>query len=146
MAEAICRAEMAQRFPHTYDPANVVISSAGLSAFPGGPASPEAVQVLKKKGLDLLHHQSRSVTERTLRQADLVLTMSNSHRTAILERMPMLAEKVHLLSGTAADVADPFGGSESVYADCADQIEKYIQSWLGRIDESWFPIWRQGVS
>ena len=98
--------------------------------------------VMKQRGLNLQKHQSNSLTERALRQADLVLTMTNSHRSAILERMPTLRHKVHLLSGSQNDVSDPFGGSESVYAACADQIETYLERWLTQIDESWFPQWQ----
>jgi protein-tyrosine-phosphatase/tRNA A37 threonylcarbamoyladenosine synthetase subunit TsaC/SUA5/YrdC len=147
MAEAILRDLIRNRFPESFNsslpPAGIF--SAGLSAFPGGPASPEAITVMKKRGLNLQQHQSHSLTERALRQADLILTMTNSHRSAILEKMPELRHKVHLLSGNQSDVSDPFGGAEAVYAACADQIETYLERWLTQFDESWFPRWQTEV-
>ncbi len=144
MAEAILRSKLKERFPKLMSselqPAFVV--SAGLSAFPGGPASPEAISVMKKRGLSLLDHQSRAVTERGLRHADLVLTMTASHRSAIVDKMPEIAGKVHLLSGSPQDVSDPFGGSESVYAACADQLEGYLERWVDQMEDSWFPSWQ----
>lgn len=143
MAEVMFCDKLKRRFPSLfggeYPPAAVL--SAGLSAFPGGPAAPEAVSIMKKRGLDLQAHQSRSLTERLLRHADLVLTMTKSHRAAIVDRMPVLDSRVHLLSGTLDDVSDPFGGPESSYAACAEQIDQFLDVWLEQIDESWFPSW-----
>ncbi len=144
MAETILRHLLSQRFPENFNGefSPATIASAGLSAFPGGPASTEAVEVMRRRGLNLQNHQSHSITERSLRHADLILTMTNSHRSAILERMPELAAKVHLLSGSNSDVSDPFGGDESLYDACADQIEGYLKAWLEVFEESWFPRWQ----
>lgn len=148
MAETILRDLMTKRFAKLfsgpYPPAT--IASAGLSAFPGGPAAPEAMAVMKQRGLSLQNHQSHSITERSLRHADLILAMTNSHRSAILERMPTLSSKVHLLSGGTSDVSDPFGGAETVYEACADEMEQYLRGWLAMIEESWFPNWQVEVS
>lgn len=144
MAEVILRDRLAKAYPQQFrrSPPPASIISAGLSAFPGGPASPEAINVLKARHLDLQTHQSRSLSERLLRHADLVLTMTQSHRSAILDRMPDLAPKVHLLSGGTYDVSDPFGGPEEGYAACADQIEAYLEHWVEKIQDTWFPSWR----
>ncbi len=145
MAEAILRKLLSERFAGQFaegQPAPAVAISAGLSAFPGGPASPEAVAVMKQRGLSLVHHQSRAVSDRLIAQADLVLTMTRSHRNAIVQRWPELASKTHLLSNNHGDVSDPFGGTESVYAACAVQIEQYLRGWVDEIKEEWFPIWQ----
>lgn len=148
MAETLMRHLLCQRYPRLFEvnPPPALVASAGLSAFPGGPASPEAVTIMKKRGLSLQHHQSHSITERSLRHADLILTMTKSHCSAILERMPELSAKVHLLSGSNLDVSDPFGGVEADYEACADQIEGFLQSWLEVIEESWFPRWQIEVT
>ncbi len=145
MAEALLRSMLMKRFAHLFAdglPAPAVAVSAGLSAFPGGSASAEAISTMKKRGLSLVHHQSRAMSDRLLVQADLVLTMTNSHRQAIVQKWPELANKTHLLSNNHGDVSDPFGGPETVYAACADQIEHYLQSWVDQIEESWFPVWK----
>ncbi len=143
MAEVMLVDLLSGRFPEQMNgqrPA-AYIASAGLSAFPGGPASSEAMSVMRKQGLNLQAHQSRSLTERSLRHADWVLTMTRSHRAAIVDRMPHLENKVRMLSGGNEDVSDPFGGSESVYAACADQIKGYLERWVDQVEESWFPNW-----
>ncbi len=148
MAEVLFKDLLAKQFPHLFTPSfsPILVASAGLSAFPGGPASSEAISVMKKRGLNLQNHQSHSITERTLKHADLILTMTNSHRSAILERLPELGSKVFLVSGSNNDVSDPFGGAESVYAACAEQIESYLKGWLADMEESWFPRWQIEVS
>ena len=67
--------------------------------------------------------------------------MTRSHRQAILEQLPRIESKVHLVSGTAADVTDPFGGSQAVYVACADQIDAFLEQWNRRLDDSLFPVW-----
>lgn len=144
MAEILLADLLVKRFPEMamVQPRPFFVGSAGLSAFPGGPAASEAKKVMAKRGLSLAAHQSHSVTEHALRQADLVLTMTDSHRRAILERLPEMADKIHLVSGKNIDVIDPFGGTEANYAACADQIEGFLTSWVERMDESWFPRWQ----
>lgn len=144
MAEVMMRDILQHRFPKLFGegkPAPAVAVSAGLSAFPGGAASSEAIAVMKKRGLNLVNHQSRAVSERLLHQADLILTMTNGHRQAILNRWPDMASKTELLSGDGGDVGDPFGGTETIYANCADQIEQYLKRWADRISDAWFPVW-----
>ncbi|MFK7737232.1 MAG: Sua5/YciO/YrdC/YwlC family protein [Pirellulaceae bacterium] len=145
MAEVLMKKRLAERFPDAFanQESQIHVSSAGLNAFPGGPASSEAQLVMDKCGLDLGKHQSRTVTEQGLRQADLVLTMTNGHRNAILNQFPDLESKVHLLSGGREDVSDPFGGTESVYAACAEQIDGFVEKWVERIDDSWVPTWKK---
>lgn len=151
MAEVLLRSLLEKRFPQIASEngsqrALSLVASAGLSAFPGGPASKEAQNVVKKRGLSLNSHQSSLVTERSLRYADHVLTMTHSHRAAIVDRIPELENKVQLLSGSSEDVSDPFGGSEPIYAACADQIEGYLERWVAHVEESWFPSWQNLVS
>ncbi len=144
MAEAILKDLLRKKFPALFQaglPEPALVGSAGLSAYPGGQASPEAMGVMHKRGLSLQEHQSRPVTERLLRHADLVLTMTNAHYRAIVDRWPEFAGKTFLLSDNGQDTADPFGGNSSVYSACAEQIEKYLVQWVERIDESWFPNW-----
>lgn len=147
MAETLLRHELSQRFKDLFAPGQpppVVAVSAGLSAYPGGAASPEAVTVMQSRGLNLKDHQSRPLTQRLLKQADLVLTMTSSHRQAILGRWPEASQKTHLLSKNGRDVADPYGGSVPIYASCAEEIESFIKHWVQWIDESWLPRWQTG--
>lgn len=144
MAETLLRAQLEERFKESFGPGQpppVVAVSAGLSAYPGGSATPEAVTVMQSRGLSLKDHQSRPLTQRLLKQADLILTMTGSHRQAIIQRFPDAAAKTYMLSNNGQDVADPYGGPTPAYAACADEIETLLRPWVNWIDESWLPHW-----
>lgn len=110
------------------------VNSAGTGAFPGSPATAHAVTVMKSRGLDLSSHRSQPVSD--LRDYDLVLTMTQSHRDAILARQPAMAGRVFTLgeyAGTGQDIPDPFGGPLSAYQHTASALEPMLQAVVNRI-------------
>jgi len=129
MAEAMFRKLVARQLQ--CDEAELVergyiIRSMGLSAYPGMPASREAVEVMRERGVDLEGHVSAVATLDQLRQADHVWTMTNRHREMILARSPEIADRVHTLAPDGTDVSDPFGTGPAEYRRCAEQIEGYL--------------------
>lgn len=119
----------------------VEVTSAGVNAMHGQPASRHAVTVMKGNGLCLLSHKAAIVSGDMLATAALVLTMTGSHRAVLLSDYPATKGKVFTLAeyvGDDANVADPFGGSVDEYRACAMQIrgllvlvaEKLRQGWV----------------
>jgi protein-tyrosine-phosphatase len=108
------------------------VGSAGVSASNGQPASPEAVEVLKELGVDLRPHRSRALTRELVDAASLVVVMTASHRSAVLERFAEAHGKVVLLKSVAAsssgsgDVADPIGASAETYRGVRDEINAVL--------------------
>ena len=106
------------------------VSSAGVSAFKGQPASPHAITVMGEGGLCLLSHRASYVCGEALDGASLVLTMTAGHRAALLQDYPAVSGKVFTLAeyaGDNRDVADPFGGSVEEYRACAAQIRGLLE-------------------
>ncbi len=99
---------------------------------PGSRASLEAVQAMKNYGLDLSDHQSSPVSEKSLQRADLILTMTSSHRQAILGRWPDLAHKIRTIGRDRHEVSDPFGGCVETYETCAKTTRPIARSLVGR--------------
>jgi protein-tyrosine-phosphatase len=62
----------------------VMIVSAGLAAMLGGRASREAAQIMAESGMDLSSHETQPLTEQLARHADVIYTMTGSHRQAIV--------------------------------------------------------------
>ncbi len=120
--------------------AGVMVISAGVAAHDGAAASEEAVQAMQARGLDLSHHESRSLTDVLLRFADLVLTMTRGHRDAILSRWPEAGEKTHLICLNGADVQDPIGCHVAEYESCARQIDSQLPAWVARLDLASLPV------
>ncbi|SDS96404.1 protein-tyrosine phosphatase [Paenibacillaceae bacterium GAS479] len=90
MAEAILRdAAKAQGLP-------LEVRSAGVATSNGIPVSRNARLVLENSGI---RHDgvSSSVSAELIRWADLILTMTGSHKMALLRYYPEAADKVHTL-------------------------------------------------
>ncbi len=101
----------------------VEVRSAGTSGGGGCGASPHAVTVTARRGIDLSGHASKALTADMVHQADVILTMTRSHRTRVVALVPSAQERVSLLLGEQ-DVQDPIGGSEEEYEQCAKAIEE----------------------
>jgi len=113
------------------------IMSAGASAWTQ-PASKSACIVMEKRGLNLRGHVSKQLTEKQITDADLILTMTNNHKQAVLALMPAVSGKVFTLPEFAgeteySDINDPFDFGESVYERCAEQIAHLLDKSWGKI-------------
>jgi protein-tyrosine-phosphatase len=75
----------------------VEVRSAGVAAMPGSPASKGAVSVLNAKGLDGNAHMATLLDRELVGWADLILTMGQSHKRAILERYIEALDKTFTL-------------------------------------------------
>jgi protein-tyrosine phosphatase len=139
MAEALFRTLVAKRLGCQHDEIErhgIVAASAGLAAWAGGPASRHAVDVMADSGADLGSHESQPLTESLVRQADIILTMTASHRAALLAQFPEAGGRVALLSPDRRDVIDPIGGSLETYRACASQIREHL---IARLDTLGLP-------
>ena len=137
MAEVIMRRLIAEKMGCTdeeLEQRNIIVASAGIAAAPGCGPSPEAVEVVKEKKLDLSSHVSQPLTEKLVRHADLILTMTSGHRNAILRRWPEAAARIHNVRTDGADVNDPIGGSASVYRECANEVENSLRERVEKIN------------
>lgn len=108
----------------------VSAASAGIAAWNDGQASYGACYVMEKRGLDLRLHRSRRLVKEDVRSADLLLTMTASHKAAVLSLLPEALHKVFTLAefaGENGDVPDPYGGDVAVYEVCATEIEKILE-------------------
>lgn len=135
MAEALLRHRLEAKNNALDIPCKV--QSAGIFAAVGLPASSEALQVMTEYGVDLGSHRSQVLNPKLLEWADLVLTMTDSHRKHILSQYVVNPNKVHTLGEYTGvgriDVVDPFGLGIEAYRQCADQIQLLIESILKRI-------------
>lgn len=137
MAEVMMRQLIAEKLGCTADELEqrgVIVASAGIAATSGYGPAPEAVEVLKSKGLDLSSHASQALTDKLMRHADVILTMTGSHRQAILRRWPEASSRTHTLCAAGSDVHDPIGGSLAVYQQCADQIATMLQARVEQLE------------
>lgn len=135
-----CRSPMAEGILRDLAEKNnikVEVKSAGISTFEGDRASYNSVEAMKKIGIDISNHSSTQVNEKLVEEADLILTMSKSHRDFLLYRFKFAEGKVFTLleyvSATDKDIMDPFGQSLSVYEMTRDEIYSAIEKLLQKL-------------
>jgi len=124
MAERICR-----KLSRQADGPHVQTSSAGLLDLGGAGADPNAVAILREKGVEASRHRSRVLTPEMVAEADLVLVMEEAQRDEVLKRKPGADDKVRLLksfsvqgSGAGLDIRDPYGMTPYHYRTCFAEI------------------------
>ncbi len=119
-----CRSPMAEGvFAATCK--GVFVSSAGLMTEDGMRATDNAIYAAAKMKIDISSHKSRQITIDMVKDADLVLTMTQAHKK-MLSGFP----NVYTLSefaGEKGDITDPFGMGEEEYLLCLEEIKNYIE-------------------
>jgi len=109
-----------------------IVESAGIGASEGEPASPQAVAVMLRRGVDLKGHKARRLTRLMLEETDVVVTMTLTQRDTVVQLSPEARDKVFLFSqltdiGIESDIGDPWGGDEACYEECATVIEEFVE-------------------
>lgn len=109
------------------------VKSAGIFAADGSPASEQARRVLAE-GKIPNDHISRAISKELVHWADIILTMTASHEQMLVSQFPELRAKTHVLkryvTGSLADVHDPFGGSLEDYRDTYNELERLIDPFI----------------
>ena len=77
------------------------MESYGIAAIEGQPASENAKKVMEMEGIDLSGHKARQFTQDVL-EADIILTMTQSHKDYIIHRYPKAKGKVFYLGNLSA--------------------------------------------
>jgi len=116
--------------------AGVQVSSAGTYAVDGEPPSSYSVQALRQYGVDISGQRSSKLSLELLEDADLIVTMSESHRMFINQVKPSVLKKTELLgdySGSGEDIADPFGGNLDVYSFCFSTMKPALDNLFEKI-------------
>jgi protein-tyrosine-phosphatase len=137
----ICRSPMAEGLAaklaeqeHRDQASLVEFSSAGIGAQNGNPPTPEAVQAMARRGIDIAAHRARRATPDVVEAAGLVLTMEERQRQWLLDSgaapatfsLRRLSEAAHLAlrqdgvalsAGTVRERRDHLG-------DLVEEIER----------------------
>jgi protein-tyrosine-phosphatase len=108
------------------------ILSAGLHTIPGREAHPWAREAAAELGISLAGHQSKSLTQEMVEQADCVLAMDFQNQAELLTLYPEFLNKVYMLSAYAVgawqfrEIPDPYTGDLEVTRFCCRQLQTCI--------------------
>jgi tRNA threonylcarbamoyl adenosine modification protein (Sua5/YciO/YrdC/YwlC family) len=139
MGEALLRKQIAHQLgcaPLELEGMGIHVLSAGISAMPGAPAAEQAILVMEEMGMQITDHQSQPVTHRLAQYADVILTMTESHRQAVISQWPAVESRTFTISMDGNDISDPIGSPIEVYRQCAQQIEEQMARWVSKLDLS----------
>ena len=138
MAEAIFRDRASRRLgcvESKLREQGIDVFSAGVAAGDSMMASPEAISILRKQGIDLSAHLSQQVTESMLAQSDIIFTMTPSHLAVLSNTRPDLAARMRTLRSDGQGISDPIGCGEDEYLRCAQEITECIEEVLDHLLE-----------
>jgi protein-tyrosine-phosphatase len=139
-----CRSAMAEAlFRHRLEQEGIKgieIRSAGVAAIPGGSASEGAIKALAKRNIPGDTHVSKPLDENLVRSSDLILTMTGSHKKAVVHQFPFAMDRTFTLKefvddDPTADIYDPYGGDDVIYEACARELEEVLSRLLQKLRE-----------
>lgn len=103
------------------------ISSAGLAATPGHPATSNSQIAAMEFGFDLSQHRSQTLASSLLVLSEALFGLSLSHVEVLQQNCPDLAHKIKLLDPGGESISDPYGGDLDEYRACARQIHACVK-------------------
>ena len=108
------------------------VLSAGISVFSPTSASKNAILALNEMGIDISNHTSKQLTDDMINDADIILTMTNSHKQIIENVCDDIECEIYTLMGYAygadKDVSDPYGMDLDKYKKCAKEIKDALEN------------------
>ena len=134
LAEVICKRLLSDKLdcpPESLEGIGYTVLSAGTEAIPGQHASEEARIAARDYDCSLAEHTTRPVTEKLIREADKIYTMTLNHLRAVEHVVPDISEKAEMLA--EGDIPDPIGGDVEDFKECASMIETALKSALEKI-------------
>ncbi|MFZ4116603.1 MAG: low molecular weight protein arginine phosphatase [Chthoniobacterales bacterium] len=116
----------------------VMISSAGVHASRGLPASANTLAILAEEGIDLSLFRSQPVTPHLIKQATHIFAMTHRHLRELATLYPDAQKKIFLLNEgtTQEDILDPIGGSIETYRHCFSSIQRALENILMLINKN----------
>lgn len=89
-----------------------------------------AAELLAKRGIDVSAHRATQLTPNDVKHADLIVTMTEKHKAAVIGLYPDAKAKTFTLSeyatGESHDVVDAWGKPMAVYEQVFAQIDGYL--------------------
>lgn len=110
------------------------VHSAGVAALIEHPADESSVAAMQGIGIDLGPHRASQVSQRDLRQADLILVMEKHHRESILNMDPTARGKIFLLGHwDNTEIPDPYRRGDEAHREALHLIEAGLKHWLKKL-------------
>ena len=125
----ICRSPMAEFFLKQALPQHN-ISSAGIAAMVGYPADEKAMHCMQKLGISMENHVAHKLNAAMVKQADLILVMSQNQQKHIEQAWPFAKGKTFRLGHwQGVNIADPYQHEQHVFDETCQLIQSCVADW-----------------
>ena len=107
------------------------IQSAGFMG-PGRPPPPDAIQVARRRNVDLSAHRSQLITAHCVREAELIIVMDQHQARALRHRFPIGRRQICVLGDldpepiVARGIEDPIEQPPEVFRRAYERIDRCI--------------------
>ena len=142
MAKALCEKKVKD-----LNKKDINIFSCGTYAENGDMPTLNGVEAMDEYDVNLRTHKATNISNSDIEKMDLILCMTNSHKTAVLDMYPELKEKTSTLKeyvkkideenikklGDSIDIKDPWGYDLETYRFCASEIDMCLDLLLKAI-------------
>ncbi|MDQ0428309.1 protein-tyrosine phosphatase [Planomicrobium stackebrandtii] len=123
-----CRSPMAEAILSARNLPGIEARSAGI--FAGiAPLSKNAQAVLAQQQI-LFTHTSKPLDTQDMHWAELILTMTHTHKMTLLQAYPEAATKMYTLKefadGSTEDISDPYGGPLALYEQTFQELQVLV--------------------
>ena len=141
----ICRSAMAEamlkKMLQESKKENIEVYSSGLSADNGDIPTQNAIDVMKEYGIDLKNHRAVNTNYSNIKEMDLILCATLSHKLFVIRLYPELKDKIFTLKEYVEqkddiygiDIKDPWGYNIETYRECAKEIEIALKKLIEKI-------------
>ena len=130
-----CRSPMAEAILTAKNLTGIEARSAGLYAG-RTPLSQNAHTVLTQQQISFTH-TSKPLDAEDMQWAEVILTMTNSHKMTLLQAYPEAATKIYTLKefaeGSTEDISDPYGGPLKLYEDTFQELKTLIDKLIAKV-------------
>ena len=113
---------------------NIEVYSCGIYAEDGQAAMYTAIAAMDKYDIDLKNHKTTDIRNSNIKDMDIILCTTKSHRDMVKQMYPDLCNKIYTIKeyvnydGTGQDlnIPDPWGYDLETYLFCAKQMSDCI--------------------
>ena len=113
---------------------NIEVYSCGVFAEDGDMPTYNALEVMREYGVDMSKHRATNIRNSKIKDMDVILCATSSHKSTVTQMYPELKEKVYTIkeyakydeTGNDISIKDPWGYDIEIYRHCAKELDKCI--------------------
>jgi protein-tyrosine-phosphatase len=119
---------------------NIEVYSSGIYAENGDTSTEEAIEVMEEYGVNLKQHRATITSNSNIKEMDLILCMTASHKNALTQMYPNLSNKIYTLKEYVGideiDIKDPWGYGIVTYRYCAAEIDTCLDKLIDKLQNN----------